>query len=70
MKKYFLTKTAKETGEYILHSATCRALPPEEELVYLGFFKTFPIAFEQAQKIYSDVADKILPCEECSAFSF
>lgn len=70
MKKYFLTKAAQEDGQYVLHSASCSALPPEEELVYLGFFKTFPIAFEQAQKIYADVAEKIRPCSDCSAFSF
>lgn len=65
MKKYFLTKALQDDGQHILHSASCGILPPEEELVYLGFFKTSPIAFEQAQKIYADVADKITPCNDC-----
>lgn len=66
MKKYFLTKTTQENNEYILHSASCSELPPEEELIYLGFFRTFPIAFEQTKKLYADVAEKIIPCEACS----
>lgn len=65
MKKYFLTKSPQEDG-YVLHAANCSELPPEEELIYLGFYKTFPIALEQSRKIYADIAEKIIPCGACS----
>ena len=66
MKKYFLNKTAQENGEYELHAANCRALPAEDELLYLGFFRTFSIALAESKKIYADVAEKVVACPNCS----
>ena len=66
MKKYFLTKSDETENEYILHSASCSELPTEDKLIYLGFFRTFPIALEQSRKIYADIEAKITPCNSCS----
>ena len=70
MKKYFLTKTPQENGDHILHAVTCRELPAEDTLLYLGFFKTFSIALEQAKKMYADVGGNIVACDTCSTMLF
>ncbi len=44
MAEFYIEKTAKDSGEHLIHFANCSALPAETELDYLGSIASYDSA--------------------------
>jgi len=63
MAEFYIEKAEKESGAHIVHFASCNALPPVQELEYLGSISTFSSATTEGKKKYL----KVDPCPDCAS---
>ncbi len=61
MAEFYVEKRPSETGEYIVHSATCASLPANEHMQYLGSYSNVNAPVNEASGRYS----KVSTCPEC-----
>jgi len=63
MAEFYVEKKANETGEHIVHSATCSSLPAIETMRYLGAYGNAKAPVNQAMDRYV----KVSTCSKCLA---
>jgi len=63
MAEFYIEKGAKETGERVVHSATCSSLPAKETLTYLGAYSNANAPVNKA----TDYFGKVTTCPDCIA---
>jgi hypothetical protein len=63
MHEYYVEKGANETGEHIVHLASCSSLPAKDNLYYIGVRSTSAAPLKEAANWFS----KSTLCPECIA---
>lgn len=63
MAEFYVEKTTNETGEHVMHSSTCSALPAADKLQYMGARSNAPASMKEAADWFTRVA----PCPKCLA---
>lgn len=65
MAYYYVNQNAQPTGEHEVHKRGCPVFPAEENLTYLGNFKTCHPAVRKARKHYTNVDGCAFCSEAC-----
>lgn len=63
MAEFYIEKTAKDSGEHLIHFSTCSQLPEEAELDYLGSIASY----ESAQSKGKQRFHAVNACTACAS---
>lgn len=62
MAEFYVEKSANETGNHVVHNATCASLPAKDTLVYIGARSNVAAPLNEAA-LYQ--LSPSTPCPEC-----
>lgn len=64
MNEFYVEKRQNETGEHIVHTASCSSLPAKDKLQYIGVRSNTEAPLKEAANFWYS---KSAPCPECIA---